>query len=73
MKQAIGAGARAVTGGNRKPGPGRFYEPTVLVDCKQDMDVMRKEIFGPVMPIMKVRSDDEALTLANDSHLGLLA
>jgi succinate-semialdehyde dehydrogenase/glutarate-semialdehyde dehydrogenase len=37
------------------------------------MDVMKKEIFGPVMPIMKVRSEEEALHLANDSHLGLLA
>ena len=49
-----------------------FFEPTVLTDVKQDMDVMRKEIFGPVVPIMRVRSEDEALRLANDSHLGLL-
>jgi acyl-CoA reductase-like NAD-dependent aldehyde dehydrogenase len=72
VKKAIAGGARAVVGGKRKEGPGLFFEPTVLVDVKQDMDVVRKEIFGPVMPILKVRSEDEALRLANDSHLGLL-
>jgi acyl-CoA reductase-like NAD-dependent aldehyde dehydrogenase len=73
VKQAMAAGARALTGGKRHDAPdGLFYEPTVLVDVKQDMDVMRKEIFGPVLPIMRVRNDEEALHLANDSHLGLL-
>ncbi len=70
---AVAAGARAVAGGKRKPGPGMFFEPTVLVDCTQDMDVMRKEIFGPVIPIMRVASEEEAVRHANDSHLGLLA
>ncbi len=73
VKQALAAGARALTGGKRHDGAdGLFFEPTVLVDVKQDMDVMRKEIFGPVLPIMRVRNDEEALRLANDSHLGLL-
>jgi succinate-semialdehyde dehydrogenase/glutarate-semialdehyde dehydrogenase len=72
VKQAVGAGAKLQTGGRRKDGGGQFYEPTVLTECKQDMDVMRKEIFGPVMPIMRVRSEEEAVRLANDSHLGLL-
>jgi acyl-CoA reductase-like NAD-dependent aldehyde dehydrogenase len=58
------------TGGKRR-GQGLAFQPTVLTDCRQDMDVMRKEIFGPVMPIMKVRDEEEALALANDSHLGL--
>jgi acyl-CoA reductase-like NAD-dependent aldehyde dehydrogenase len=71
--QAVGAGARVAIGGKRRPGPGLGFEPTVLTDCRQDMDVMRKEIFGPVLPIMKVRSEEEAVRLANDSHLGLLA
>jgi succinate-semialdehyde dehydrogenase/glutarate-semialdehyde dehydrogenase len=70
---AVAAGAKVETGGHRKPGPGLFFEPTVLSSCRQDMDVMRKEIFGPVIPIMKVDSEDEAVKLANDSHLGLLA
>jgi succinate-semialdehyde dehydrogenase/glutarate-semialdehyde dehydrogenase len=70
---AVAGGARALVGGKRGSGPGLFFEPTVLVDCRQDMDVMRKEIFGPVVPIMRVRDEEEAVALANDSHLGLLA
>ena len=70
---AVAAGAKVETGGKRKPGPGLFFEPTVLTSCRQDMDVMRKEIFGPVIPIMKVETEDEAVRLANDSKLGLLA
>ena len=70
---AVAAGATVETGGHRRPGPGQFFEPTVLTRCRQDMDVMRTEIFGPVIPIMKVESEDEAVKLANDSKLGLLA
>jgi succinate-semialdehyde dehydrogenase/glutarate-semialdehyde dehydrogenase len=73
VESAAAAGAKVETGGKRKPGPGMFFEPTVVTGCKQDMDVMRKEIFGPVIPIMRVQSEDEAVRLANDSHLGLLA
>jgi succinate-semialdehyde dehydrogenase/glutarate-semialdehyde dehydrogenase len=68
---AVAAGATVATGGTRGPGPGLFFAPTVLTGCRQDMDVMRREIFGPVLPVMKVRSVDEAVGLANDSHLGL--
>jgi acyl-CoA reductase-like NAD-dependent aldehyde dehydrogenase len=70
---AVAAGAKLELGGARKPGPGLFFEPTVLSGCRQDMDVMRQEIFGPVIPIMRVAGEDEAVRLANDSHLGLLA
>ena len=70
---AVAAGAKLEAGGHRKPGPGMFYEPTVLSGCKQDMDIMRKETFGPAIPIMRVQTEDEAVRLANDSHLGLLA
>ena len=73
VAQATSSGARVAAGGKRGPAPGLFYEPTVLVDCRQDMDVMRKEIFGPVLPIMKVRDEEEAIRLSNDSHLGLMA
>jgi succinate-semialdehyde dehydrogenase/glutarate-semialdehyde dehydrogenase len=72
VTKATQQGARIAAGGRRRPGPGQFYEPTVLVDCRQDMDIMRREIFGPVMPIMKVASEEQALALANDSHLGLM-
>jgi acyl-CoA reductase-like NAD-dependent aldehyde dehydrogenase len=70
---AVAAGARVEVGGARVAGPGQFFQPTVLTGCRQDMDVMRKEIFGPVIPIMRVADEDEAVRLANDSHLGLLA
>ena len=70
---AVAAGAQAATGGKRRDGAGMFFEPTVLTGCTQDMDVMRKEIFGPVIPIMRVQSEEEAVRHANDSHLGLLA
>lgn len=73
VEKAVAAGATARTGGERPGGPGLFYPPTVLTGCTQDMDVMRKEIFGPVVPIMKVATEAEAVELANDSHLGLLA
>ncbi len=72
LADALNRGAKLKTGGKRGPGPGQFFEPTVLADCTQDMRVMREEIFGPIVPIMGVASDDEAVALANDSHLGLM-
>lgn len=72
VNDALAKGARALTGGRRVPGrPGLWYEPTVLVDVDHTMDVMRDETFGPVLPIMRVGDDDEALRLANDSPYGL--
>ncbi|MGN6104202.1 MAG: aldehyde dehydrogenase family protein [Kofleriaceae bacterium] len=73
VHSAVAAGARVEVGGGRGEGPGQFFQPTVLSGCRQDMDVMRKEIFGPVIPIMRVSDEDRAVELANDSHLGLLA
>jgi succinate-semialdehyde dehydrogenase/glutarate-semialdehyde dehydrogenase len=73
IAQAVAAGARVVTGGRRAEERGRVFAPTVIMECRPEMDVMRKEIFGPVMPIMKVRDEEEAVALANDSRLGLLA
>ena len=70
---AVERGARVLVGGKRRQGPGTFFEPTVLVDVDQGMRVMREETFGPVLPIMKVAGEREALMHANDSHLGLLA
>jgi acyl-CoA reductase-like NAD-dependent aldehyde dehydrogenase len=73
IEDALGKGARLVCGGHELPGPGQFFEPTVLRDCDHTMTVMKDEIFGPVVPFMPVNSDDEAVSLANDSHLGLNA
>jgi len=71
VDDAISSGARALTGGKRVEGPGDYYEPTVLVDVDHSMKVMREETFGPVIGVMKVRDDDEAIRLANDTRHGL--
>lgn len=63
-------GARVTTGGERVDG-GLFYRPTVIADCNHDMRVMKEEVFGPVVPFMRVQSEAEAIRLANESHLGL--
>jgi acyl-CoA reductase-like NAD-dependent aldehyde dehydrogenase len=73
VREAVAAGARALTGGTRTPGPGSFYPPTVLVDVDHSMGCMTEETFGPTLPIMKVSSVEEAVRLANDSPYGLSA
>jgi acyl-CoA reductase-like NAD-dependent aldehyde dehydrogenase len=73
VQDALEKGARLVCGGKTRPGPGQFFEPTVLADCDHSMSVMREEIFGPIVPFMRVRDDEEAVRLANESHLGLSA
>lgn len=66
------AGAEVITGGKvADTKQGFHYEPTVLTGCTNDMDVMKKELFGPVLPIQTVDSLDEAISLANDSEYGL--
>lgn len=73
VEAALAAGARALTGGEQPEGPGYFYPPTVLVDVADDMEIMREETFGPVMPIVVVDDLDEAIRRANDSAFGLTA
>lgn len=73
VRDATAKGARLVAGGKRCAGPGQLFEPTVLVDCNHSMAVMTEEIFGPVVALERVSSDEEAIALANDSHLGLNA
>lgn len=72
IQDAVSKGAEIVTGGKRRT-DGQFFEPTVLANCNHSMAVMKEEIFGPVVPIQKVSSEEEAIRLANDSHLGLNA
>lgn len=67
---AVAKGARVATGGNRSE-TGNYFAPTVLVDVNHTMDVMREETFGPVLPVMRVADEEEALRLANDSTFGL--
>jgi acyl-CoA reductase-like NAD-dependent aldehyde dehydrogenase len=64
-------GARILVGGERPDGPGDFYEPTLIADADHSMLCMTEETFGPTLPVMKVRSADEAVRLANDSPYGL--
>src|SRR6185295_5411750 len=69
----VGKGAEVRAGGKRAAIPGQFFEPTVLARCDHSMTVMREEIFGPIVPFMQVTTEEEALRLANESHLGLNA
>lgn len=71
IADAVAKGAKVLTGGKRLDRDGLWFEPTVLVDVDHTMDVMVKETFGPVMPIMAVSGDAEAMQLANDSEYGL--
>ena len=67
-------GAKVLTGGGRGANPvGLFYQPTVLTNVDHEMTIMRDETFGPVLPVMTFKSDDEAIRLANDSVYGLTA
>jgi acyl-CoA reductase-like NAD-dependent aldehyde dehydrogenase len=73
VKDAVAKGARTPVGGKRGPGPGDFYEPTLLLDVDHSMECMTEETFGPTLPVMKVADADEAVRLANDSQYGLQA
>lgn len=73
VSDAIAKGGRILTGGKRIPGKGYFFEPTVLADVTQDMLVMKEESFGPIIGIMKVKNDEEAIQLMADTEYGLTA
>ncbi len=68
LEDALKKGARVLTGGKRQ---GQFMEPTVMVDVDHSMLVMQDETFGPLLPIMKVKNEAEAVKLANDNAFGL--
>ena len=72
VEQAKRDGAQCVLGGRvADRASGYHYEPTVLINCRADMDIMRKEIFGPVLPVQLVDDLDEAVAHANASEYGL--
>ncbi|HEX7011342.1 MAG TPA: NAD-dependent succinate-semialdehyde dehydrogenase [Steroidobacteraceae bacterium] len=73
VDEAIGAGARALTGGRRIEGPGYFYPPTVLDRIPHSARILRQEIFGPVAPIVEFTDEEEAVELANDTEYGLIS
>lgn len=73
VQDAIEKGANILVGGEVIEGKGYGFEPTVLVDVNHEMDIMVEESFGPVIGIMKVKDDDEALKLMQDTEYGLTA
>ncbi|HEY2512096.1 MAG TPA: aldehyde dehydrogenase family protein [Polyangiaceae bacterium] len=75
VEDALGAGARLIAGGKRASvgGKGRFFEATLLAEMTPSMKLMQKESFGPLVPVCAVDSDEDALSLMNDSSLGLTA
>ncbi|OBJ37249.1 aldehyde dehydrogenase [Mycolicibacterium mucogenicum] len=72
VDDAVARGATVLTGGARVESTG-FFQPTLLVDVDHTMLCMQRETFGPTLPVMKVRDEDEAVQLANDSDYGLSA
>ena len=73
VADAVAKGARLATGGRRHALGGTFYEPTVLVDVTTDMAVATEETFGPVAPLFRFRTEDEAVAMANATEFGLAA
>ena len=75
LEDAVSKGATIVVGGSRDSGrpTNLYYRPTVVTDVGRDTLINREETFGPIVPLIRVGSDEEALAVANDSHLGLQA
>jgi len=73
VKEAVANGATLVLGGHVQQSPGYYFEPTILTNVTNRMKVMQEESFGPVIGIMKVKDDDEALKLMQDTAYGLTA
>ncbi len=71
VAEAIAAGATPLTGGTKHAAGAQFYTPTVLANVTRDMRVNREEIFGPVAPLIRFGSEDEAVAIANDTEYGL--
>jgi acyl-CoA reductase-like NAD-dependent aldehyde dehydrogenase len=73
VKDALEKGAKLQTGGKAMLSKGYFFEPTILTDVTNDMLVMQEESFGPIIGIMKVKNDEEALKMMQDTDYGLTA
>ncbi|MGE7990665.1 aldehyde dehydrogenase [Pseudomonas sp. NPDC089554] len=71
VQRAVAAGARIEAGGVMPEGPGHFYPATLLSDCRQDMEIVQEETFGPVLPVLAYETLDDALAMANDHQFGL--
>lgn len=73
VKDAVSKGAQVAVGGKRISGSGYYFEPTVLLNVNHEMSAMRDESFGPIIGIMKVKDDAEAMALMQDTEYGLTA
>ncbi|MFB4203892.1 Glutarate-semialdehyde dehydrogenase DavD [wastewater metagenome] len=73
VADATAQGARTLTGGARHAGGGRFFQPTLLADVNTGMRLAREEIFGPVAPVFRFTTEDQAVAMANDTEYGLAA
>ncbi len=73
VADAVARGARVVTGGRSHALGGNFYEPTILADVSREADIFRDETFGPVAPLFRFFTEDEAVEMANDTEFGLAA
>ncbi len=71
VARAVADGAQIKTGGKVADRVGFHYEPTLLVNCRQEMEIIQKEVFGPVLPVMTFNDFDEVIELANDCEYGL--
>ena len=73
VKTTVSEGAAVITGGNSTDGAGYFFEPTVLMDVKPGSTILGEEIFGPIAPIVRFKTEQEAIDLANDTVYGLVS
>ena len=73
VQDAVSRGATLVAGGHRIEGIGSFYEPTVVTNVPADSEILREEIFGPVVSVVEFDDEDEAVRLANDTEYGLVS
>ena len=73
IEDALSKGAKVTVGGHRHALGGRFFEPTVLTGVTPAMAISREETFGPVAPLFRFKTEEEAIALANDTEFGLAA
>ena len=71
IEDAVANGANIVAGGKRSDLGNRYIEPTILTNVRDDMRIFREEIFGPVAPVFKFKTEKEAIQMANDTEFGL--
>lgn len=73
LKDAVSKGAKVLLGGKRHSLGMTFYEPTVVGDVNNEMRISREEVFGPVAPLLRFKTEEEAISIANDTNAGLAA